>query len=86
MRFSQQLGVLVAATAALGLTACSSLTQPDTYEVDKDSVIAARPRPEVPAPTPAADGSIPGAAAVPGNPGAARLELPGGGAPRKQGG
>ncbi|HHH29795.1 MAG TPA: hypothetical protein ENK57_15825 [Polyangiaceae bacterium] len=84
MRFSQQLGVLAVAASALGLTACSSLSHPDTYEVDKDSVAAARPKPAPPAP--AADGSRPGAKVIPGNPGGRPLEIPGGGAPRKQGG
>ncbi|MEQ9322504.1 MAG: hypothetical protein RIF41_25280 [Polyangiaceae bacterium] len=88
MRFSEELRFVAVATAALSLTACSSLTQADTYEVDKDSVIAARPQPPPPTPTPAADGSLPGAVAVPGNPRGNPLQIPGGAArvPGKKGG
>ena len=89
MRFSEELRVVAVAAAALSLTACSSLTQADTYEVDKDSVIAARPKPEAADPAPAPDGSLPGAAVLPGNirPGQP-LPLPGAGraAPAKKGG
>jgi len=89
MRSSVDLRFVAVASVALSLTACSSLTQPNTYEVDKDSVTAARPKPQADEPAPAPDGSIPGAVAIPAK---ARggapvpLRVPGRPGPKKQGG
>lgn len=66
----RQLRLLALASLALSTAACSSLTEPSTYEVDKDSVIAARAQPE-PAPEP-----VQGAAQPPSNVRQAPLQLP----------
>ena len=64
-----QLPLWIVASLALSTTACSSLTAPSTFEVDKDSVIAARAQPE---PEPAA----PAAAQPPSNARQAPLQIP----------
>jgi hypothetical protein len=65
MSLRAQLRFLAVASLGLGAMACSSLTEPSTYEVDKDSVIAARAKPEPEAPAVAPAAARPGAAALP---------------------
>lgn len=84
------LRIVAVASMALGAMACSSLTEPSTYEVDKDSVVAAKPRPAVEAapaqaaPAQEADGAAaPAAVARAAAPSNVRHDAPARGLPGK---